>query len=171
MTGVYTTASAIGPEDAHERDREQHGGEGHQHVERSHDELIGHALGVARDQTERSTDHDGEQRRRHGHAEGDAIGVDHATEQAAAEIVAAERLGRGRRAEGEILRDVGGTAERQHRREERGEREHADDGEAGERLPHRCRTLGSMTPYRISVARLTSMNIAPMTSTVLCTTG
>ena len=36
---------------------------------------------------------------------------------------------------------------------------------------HRRLTRGSMTPYRMSVARLTSMNIAPMTSSVPCTTG
>jgi hypothetical protein len=70
----------------------------------------GKALGVAGDETERSTDEDSQHRRRHRHAERDAIRVDDAAEQAAPEIVRAERLGRGGPAQGEVLRDVCGTA-------------------------------------------------------------
>src|SRR5262249_26628369 len=67
--------------------------------------------------------------------ERDAIRVDDSAEEAASEIVTTKRLGRAGPAQSEIPRDIRGTTERQHRCEQRGDREHAHDSETGERQP------------------------------------
>ena len=138
-----------GAEHAHERDRQQDGGEGHQHVEGAHDQLVGQALGVAGHETERAADQQGEQGGGDRHAKRDAIGVDDAAQHAAAQIVHPERL-RGRRtAQRQVLGDLGRAAEGEQRRAERGHGQRDDDHQAGERDPaarHRRRTRGSITP-------------------------
>ena len=118
-----------------EGDGEEDGREGHEHVERPHDELIQHALGVAGDQAERHAGGQRQRRPRRWPRRGDAVGVDDPAQHAPPEVVHPEGLPERGRAEGVVPGDLRRAARHDPRREGGGEGERADDEDPGEGDP------------------------------------
>ena len=122
-----------GAEDGDQGDGENDHREGPEEIDRARDETIDPAAVVAGDETEQTADDQGDRRRQKSHRERHAGADDHSAEEIAAERIGAHgMLQAGLLQHPEVV--VVGMIGREHRAEDRDERQQRDDDQTDDRL-------------------------------------